>query len=291
VTCVGDISRLNLHWPVLKDIPIRKVCFVELLTLADDPPRNPDELRVAVEQVEEDGLLTAGISPHAPYTVPAEQIRAAIELADRIGRPWCSHWAETREELAFLLGDAQALPGYMRELLAQCGLRSPGLSAIELLEQCSRGLRPGVLAHFNYAQAGDAERLAAAGHVVVYCPRAHQFFGHAPHPYRSLINAGVTVTIGTDSAASNENLALLDELRFLRQQTPDPPSAETLFQMVTLRAARALGLHGQIGSLEPGKQADLVAFPCPPNADDPLETLVERAPQPIGVWVAGHRAI
>jgi len=189
VTCVGDISRCNLHWPVLKRLPLRKVCFVELLTLADQPPRNVTELGTAVAEVQEDDLLTVGISPHTPFTVPGEQIRAALTLADDLERPWCTHWAETREECAFLLGQRELHP-FLDALLVQCGLHSPGLPAIEYLERCCRrfasrpgeapdaderpSVRPGALAHYNYSAAGDAERLAAAGHVVMYCPRAHR---------------------------------------------------------------------------------------------------------------------
>lgn len=291
VTCIGDISRRCLNWQVLRAIPIRKVCFVELLALADDPPRNLDELRAALDEVAEDGLLTAGLSPHAPYTVPPEQIRGAIRLAHERKRPWCTHWAETREERAFLLGEAGALPAYMRDLLAQCNLRSPGLSAIDLLDHCAHGAAPGILAHFNYAQHGDAERLAAAGHTVVYCPRAHRFFGHPPHPYRALLSAGVNVAIGTDSAASNENLALLEELRFLRQSTADPPAAARLLEMVTLRAARALGLGDRVGALQPGHDADLAAFPCCASTDDPAATIIDNAAPPAAVWVAGRRVV
>jgi cytosine/adenosine deaminase-related metal-dependent hydrolase len=291
VTCVGDISRRNLNWPVLKRISIRKVCYAELLTLADDPPRNPEELRAALDEIEEDRLLTAGITPHAPYTVPAAHIRAAVELATARRRPWCAHWAETHEECAFLRGDVNALPSFMRQLLAQCHLDSPHLPAGELLEQCSRGLPPGLLAHFNYAAPGDAQRLARAGHVVVYCPRSHWFFRHPPHPYRDFLRAGVTVALGTDSLASNDNLNLLEEVRFVWRGTPDPPPPETLFRMVTLDAARALGLEAQIGSLEAGKQADLAAFPCSPGVSDPVAELVNRAPPPQGVWVAGQRVV
>jgi cytosine/adenosine deaminase-related metal-dependent hydrolase len=291
VTCVGDISRRNVSSQVLKRIPIRKVCYAELLTLADDPPRNPEELRAALDEIEEDSLLTAGVTPHAPYTVPAAQIRAAVEFAAARGRPWCTHWAETQEECEFLQGDLNALPNFMQQLLAQCQMDSPHLPAGELLEQCSRGLPPGLLAHYNYAAPGDAQRLAQAGHAVVYCPRSHRFFGHPPHPYRDFLRAGVTVALGTDSVASNDNLNLLEEARFVGRETPDPPSAETLFRMVTLDAARALGLQTQIGSLAAGKQADLAAFPCAPGVSDPVAELVNRAPTPLGVWVAGQRVV
>lgn len=287
VTCVGDISRCNLSWPVLKHIPFRKVCFVELLSLADQPPRNLAELRAAVAEVEEDDLLTVGITPHAPYTVPRAQVEGSVRLAAELQRPWCTHWAETREECAFIRGSSASLHPFLDALLAQCGVRSPSLSPLEYLEACTHGLPPGTLAHYNYNGEGDAERLAAAGHTVVYCPRAHHFFGHAPHPYRDYLRAGVRVAIGTDSAASNVGLAPLEELRFLSQNHPDAPPAHTLLEMVTSRAAEALGLGHLIGSLEAGKRADLAAFPCTADASAPESHLVQAAPAAAGLWVDG----
>lgn len=289
VTCVGDISRRNLHWDVLKPIPIRKVCFAELLSVAAEPPRNLSELRAELAAVQEDALLTAGVSPHAPYSVPFDQIRAALALAARLHRPWCAHWAETSQERGFLRGDMDGIPIWLRGTLALCGVRPPNLSAIDYLEQCVADAPPGLLAHFNYAEPGDAERLAAAGHSVAYCPRSHRYFGHPPHPYRELMAAGVNVAIGTDSAASNDNLAILEELRILRQQPADAPPPAQLLEMATLNAARALGLLARVGTLEPGKQADLAAFPCSPSANDPVAELIDTAPPPLHVWVAGQQ--
>jgi cytosine/adenosine deaminase-related metal-dependent hydrolase len=289
VTCVGDISRLNLHWRMLKPIPIRKVCFVELLSLAKDPPRTIDELKASVAEVEEDALLTVGVTPHTPYTVTRKDLRAAMRLATELNRPWCAHWAETREERAFLMGDSSGLPPWMLEPMQQHGIESPGMSAIDYLEECCAECRPGTLAHVNYIERGEAKRLADAKHVIVYCRRAHAFFGHAPHPFRELMHAGVTVAIGTDSSACNDNLAVLEELRFLRDQLNAPPTADTLLRMVTVNAAQALGLADQIGTIEPGKQADLATFPCDPDVADPIAALVDRAPPAAGVWVAGDR--
>ena len=291
VTCVGDISRENVAWEVLRSIPIRKVCFAELLTLADTPPRDPEELAAAVGAIEEDDLLTAGISPHAPYTVPEAHIRAAVELADRLRRPWCTHWAETREEVAFLAGDTKALPRFLRGLLKQCGIRSPRMSPAAYLERCVGRLRPGLVAHGNYFGPDDMDKLTACGHWVVYCPRAHRFFGHSPHPFQQLRSAGVPVVIGTDSAASNESLAVLEELRCVRQCVTAAPAPDELLRMVTLEAAGALGLGDRIGSLEVGKAADLAAFPCAANEGDPAAALADEAPRPIAVWVAGTRVL
>jgi cytosine/adenosine deaminase-related metal-dependent hydrolase len=291
VTCVGDISRRNLAWPVLKSLPIRKVCFVELLTLADHPPRNPDELRAGVQAVIEDELLTVGVTPHAPYSVPADQIRATIALATEIRRPWTIHLAETPEEVAFLRGEKGAFAPMIERLLEQCGVTSPLCSPIDLLADCGRGLRRGSLAHANYVTEDEFGRLAETGHSVIYCPRSHRFFGHVPHPFVRMHAAGVPVTFGTDSLASNESLAMLDELKHVLLHVPDSPAPGELLCMTTLAAARALDLDREIGSLEPGKQADLATFPCAPEATDPVRSLIETSPPAQAVWVAGQRVI
>jgi cytosine/adenosine deaminase-related metal-dependent hydrolase len=80
-------------------------------------------------------------------------------------------------------------------------------------------------------------------------------------------------------------------LRFMRRELPDPPRADALLAMSTLHAARALGLDQRIGSLEAGKQADLAGFPCAPDTTDPSGDLIDHAPAPVGVWVAGRRGI
>ena len=290
-TCVADISRLNLHWPVLRELPLRKICFVELLSVADLPPRNPDELRAAVQAIAEDPLLTAGITPHAPYTVPVDHLRAALLLAAEIGRPWCVHWAESREECAFLRGDDSGLPEFLRKLLVRKNVAPPQMGTIELLQACTQGAGNGLLAHCNYLEPEEIESLANSGHTVVYCPRSHHFFNHPPHPWQKLRAAGGRVAIGTDSAASNDNLALLEELRFVRRHVADSPAPLDLLELVTRIPAQALGLDEQVGTLAPGKQADLAAFPCSSITADPAAAIIDAAPAATGVWIAGNRII
>lgn len=289
VTCVGDISRRNLHWRVLRDIPIRKVCFVELLSIADDPPRDIPELIAAFDEIREDDLLTAGVTPHAPYTVPSDQIRGAVELATARGRPWTMHWAETREEQSFLRGDLASAGRLLNQLVSSGRLASPKREPRALLSDCTRGAAPGLLAHVNYVDEIDLRPLRDAGHTVVYCPRAHRFFGHPPHPMDRLLDAGVPVVIGTDSAASNTDLSLLAEVQFLRRERLTRLSASELFRRITVDAARALGLNGVTGALRPGLAADLAAFPIRSGCDDPVSELIDTAPPARGVWVAGRR--
>jgi cytosine/adenosine deaminase-related metal-dependent hydrolase len=82
-------------------------------------------------------------------------------------------------------------------------------------------MRPVLLAHVNYADDADLELLAGSSASVVYCPRTHAFFGHAPHRYREMLARGINVCLGTDSLASNDTLSILDEMRFLRMMDAD----------------------------------------------------------------------
>ena len=302
VTCVGDISRRGDTWRALRDVPLRKVCFAELLAIAAAPPRNVEELRAAVAAIPEDQRMSAGLAPHAPYTVPPAMLRATVQLARELGRPWCLHWCETPEEVAFLCGQRRRVPDvrtwWLRLLLGARGLTSPQMPPAELLRTHLNDGPPGLLAHANYATEPEhVAALAAGGHTVVFCPRAHRFYGHPPHPWRALQAAGVPVAIGTDSAASGATLSIIDELKFLLAQTPNPPPAATLLEMATLVGARALGLSDRLGSLTPGKLADLVAFPLPATTNgptdeaDPFDAVIRAAPAPVGVWVGGARVV
>jgi aminodeoxyfutalosine deaminase len=125
-----------------------------------------------------------------------------------------------------------------------------------------------VLAHCNYLSP-DAPIPANAA--IVYCPRTHAAFGHAPHPFRAFLARGVRIALGTDSLASNPDLDLLAEARFVRKLYPDVPGA-TLLRMATLAGAEALGWGDITGSLEVGKSADLVVIPLGGrDAGDPHE--------------------
>src|SRR5262249_31195645 len=108
---------------------------------------------------------------------------------------------------------------------------------------------------------------------VVYCPRTHAAFGHPPHPFRKFLNRGVRVCLGTDSLASNPDLDILAEARFVHAKYPDFPG-DQLLKMVTLSGAEALGWADECGSLESGKSADLVAVPLPDRDGDPYELLL-----------------
>src|SRR5207247_3350094 len=101
--------------------------------------------------------------------------------------------------------------------------------------------------HGNYL---DPRLAFPRGASIIYCPRTHAYFGHPPHPYRQLLARGVRVALGTDSLASNPDLDVLAEARFLHHLHPDTPGAQ-LLHMATLAGAEALGWSDEVGSLTP----------------------------------------
>jgi cytosine/adenosine deaminase-related metal-dependent hydrolase len=119
----------------------------------------------------------------------------------------------------------------------------------------------------------DLSRLAAAGSTVVSCPRSNRWTGAGDPPVERFYASGVRVAVGTDSLASVADLNLFAELAALRSLAPEVPAA-SLLRTATLAGAEALGFASELGSIEPGKRAELIAVRLPANLADVEEYLV-----------------
>ncbi len=289
VTTVGDISRTHSAWPVLKRSPLRKTCFAELLCFAGEPPRTLEELDETIRGTQTDERLVVGISPHAPYSVTPGQLRGCVERARRGRLPLTMHVAETREERR-LIEDGGGMLYYVfwwQGFLKKCP--PPRRPLFEYLADAGLLEIPALLAHVNYIEDHELDRLARSPCSVAYCPRAHRFHRHEPHRFREMLARGINVCIGTDSLAGTESLSVLDELRFLHREHPDLDPG-LLLEMGTLRGARALQLDACVGSIAVGKHADLVAVPLDPHGPrDPVANVLESDAPPAAVAVNGVR--
>ena len=142
------------------------------------------------------------------------------------------------------------------------------------------------MVHGNYL---DAEEIGFLGDnaqrmSVVYCPRTHDWFAHRDYPLEKLLASGATVALGTDGRGSSPDLSLLAEMRFAAQKHPGV-SLDVVLKMGTLFGARALGRETTIGSLVPGKQADLAIMALPDReAADPHELLFDPASSVVGCY-------
>lgn len=215
------------------------------------------------------GRVALGISPHAPYTTGLDVYRAALAL----DLPLQTHVAESADEASFMASGS----GPIAELAAWAGIASPATTSVRHLAAAGL-LRPGVSAvHCVTVDAEEVALLARSGAGVVHCPRSNALLGCGIAPLRALLDAGVPVGLGSDSPASAPSFDLFDEVRAAielaraSERRPDALSAAEGLRLATLGGARALGLDGVIGSLTPGKLADLAVVDLGGALHEPVE--------------------
>jgi cytosine/adenosine deaminase-related metal-dependent hydrolase len=270
-TLVGDIASGGASWDALVAAPLRAVVFYELLGLSRGRALEAFERGFDwLNAHHQTGTCMPAWSPHAPYSVHTWLFEQASLLTNCWMIPCATHLAETDEELQLLQDRAGPFVDFLIGLGAwdKKGLaRSP-----EAVIEACLGAGPLLLIHCNYLSPKIDLHPETS---LVYCPRTHAAFGHPPHPFRGFLARGVRVALGTDSLASNPDLDVLAEARFVHARHPDFDRA-TLLRMATLHGAEALGWDDATGSLTPGKSADLVVLPLPDHdADDPHRLIFE----------------
>jgi 5-methylthioadenosine/S-adenosylhomocysteine deaminase len=236
------------------------------------------------DRLKQEPRLAFSLSPHAPYTVGNATWERIVVYARQLDLAIQTHLAETAAEVAQSTAEYGVTP---LERLHGLGATGPGFIAI----------------HCVHLAREEIELLAAQGCHVVHCPASNMKLGSGIAPIRALLERGVNVALGTDGAASNNRLDLFGEMRLAallaKVATGDPavlPAAQVL-HAATLAGARALGLDRAIGSLVPGKAADVVAVdlatleaaPC----YDPVSHLVHAVGREAvtDVWIGGRRVV
>ncbi len=229
---VGEINTTGDH-PQYAAAETRPIVFRELIGLTTETAAN--QLEIAREHVSNGGAL----SPHAPYSVHPDLLRDIVKISRTASVPVAMHVAETLAERELL----EHGTGEFREMLEQFGIfsnelfgdRRP-LDELQTLSKAERAL----VVHGNYLDDEEIEFLSTQPQMsVVYCPRTHAFFGHQPHPWRTLIDRGIRVALGTDSRASNPDLNLWEEAKFLHRRHPEI-SGDVILQLATTNGEAAL---------------------------------------------------
>lgn len=282
-TTVGDIDSSGLAARVLASHPLRSVVYREALDLGD-PERRRVVLAQLARALPRRERRLEGLSPHAPYTVSVELLRALGAIARRRKVPVSMHWAETPEEREWMEHGTGPFAGLLAPGPRVDGLE--GLRAAGLLDAD----RPRALSlvHGNEARTEELERVARAGALLVHCPGTQRFFGRPRFQLDRVRRAGLRVALGTDSLASNAELDMRREMALLRQSHPALAPAE-VWSMGTRESAAALGLEGSVGELRPGSHADMCAWPGRwKSAEDCLEELTAAAPAPARIWIRGR---
>jgi 5-methylthioadenosine/S-adenosylhomocysteine deaminase len=236
------------------------------------------------QQYNAEPLISLTLSPHAPYTVSDKTLRRIAGLSEDLRVPVHMHLLETAWEIkqSFQQHDRHPLARLERQ-----GLLSPRLQAV----------------HMTQLSRDDIEKVAGSGVHVVHCPQSNMKLASGFCPLAALQNAGVNVALGTDGAASNNDLDLLSEAQTAAllgkavAEDAEVVDAFEVIEMMTLNGARALGLADLTGSIEPGKQADLCALDFNAPETQPLHHVASQlvyaasARQFSDVWVAGRRVL
>jgi cytosine/adenosine deaminase-related metal-dependent hydrolase len=189
-------------------------------------------------------------------------------------RPLSIHLGESAQELEFL----QRGTGEWRALLEQLGAWNPswtppGCGPVEYLDALGMVHDRLLAVHGVQFTDGELTRLSAAGATVVTCPRSNRWTGAGVPPIDRFYGSGVRVAVGTDSLASVDDLNLFAELAEIRRLAPSVAPARIL-ESATLAGALALGFGSELGSIEPGKRAQLLAVRVPAGVADVEEYLV-----------------
>lgn len=268
ITTLADTTDSAAPLHAMREMGVRGVGYVEVF--GPDPVQCDaamHQLRGRVESLRrlDTSLVRVGISPHAPYTVSAALFRAAAEMARVEGLPLAVHIAESGAEERFVRHGEGPFAARLR---ARNILVAPqARSSIALLKACGvLDVQP-LLIHAIRVDDEDLRAIAAARASIVHCPISNLKLGHGVAPLDRMLAHGVRVGLGTDSVASNDRMHLVDEARqaillhALRSEQPDSLDAHAALSLATLGGAAALGMEERIGTLEPGKAADLAAFP------------------------------
>ena len=282
VTCFGDIGRYGkAGFEALKKTGLRGVVFQE----TEFSPYNENaevdfaklEEKFLALQSDETKLVKAGISPHAPYTVSQKLFENITDYALNHKIKLSIHAAESHLEEELMLHNQGAMADFYRE--REIRWTPPGKSSIEYIAEIGVLQAKPLLAHCIRTSEKDWELIKESGSSIAHCPKSNAKFGHRNAPLEKFLDFGLRVGLGSDSVASNNNCDLLEEARFAnlfarsREDNNRLLTAKETLEMMTLGGAKAMQLEDEIGTLEVGKQADLVVISLKNIAQQPIHDI------------------
>ncbi len=228
--------------------------------------------------------ISWSLGPHSPYMVTKEAFKKIKSLSDKFNVPIHLHLHETQAEIEDSLTKYGKRP---IEWLSELGLLSPKLIGV----------------HMTQLTPKEIEMVAQSGMAVVHCPESNLKLASGFAPINDLLSAGVTIALGTDGAASNNDLDMFGELQtaalLCKGITGNPtalPSYQAL-KMATIEGAKAFGLDQEIGSLEAGKAADMISIDMSSYLTQPIYNPISHLVYAVNrlqvsdVWVAGKQLL
>ena len=267
VTCFADIGRFGkAGFRALKENGLRGVVFQETEFSSKNEEAENDFAKLKDKFLElkesETNLVEIGISPHSPYTVSRKLFEKITEYALDANVKLTIHAAESIEEQDLMLRGEGFFAGIYENLNLEWN--APRVSSVEFLASTGVLQAKPLLAHCVKVSGEDIELIAETDSRVAHCPKSNAKFGHGVAPLEKFLDRKIRVGFGSDSVASNNTCDLLEEAKFaalFARNAPDKKRflpAQEIIETATLGGARSLGLENEIGTLEKGKQADLI---------------------------------
>jgi cytosine/adenosine deaminase-related metal-dependent hydrolase len=264
ITTTADYSFSGAAATAAGELGLRAIVYLEVF--AHEPAEAERQYREKIDRIEQSELVTLGISPHAPYTCSLDVYRWCLSLGVPVG----THLAESANENEWLEHGAGPLAGIGPLLVPPTGRR-----AVETLEPV---LGPDLLcAHCVELDDAEIALIAARGVPVAHCPRSNALLGCGIAPLAELRAAGVAVGLGTDSPASTPSFDVFEEMRTAiyaaraRAKRPEALLAGDALRLATADSARALQIDDRVGTLTPGKRADLAVVSLAGSPYHPVE--------------------
>jgi 5-methylthioadenosine/S-adenosylhomocysteine deaminase len=282
VTCFGDIGRFGkAGFKALKVNGLRGILFQETEFSPKNEEAENDFAKLKDKFLElketETELVKVGISPHAPYTVSRKLFEKITDYAIAENVEITVHAAESNQERDFF----QTGEGFFADLYKKLNLEwnAPRVSSVEYLAEIGVLQAKPLLAHCIKVSDRDIELIAETDSRIAHCPKSNAKFGHGIAPLERFLAKNIRVGFGSDSVASNNTCDILEEARFAtlvarnfenRKRFLD---AKEIIETATLGAARTLGLERKIGTLETGKEADLIVISINDIAQMPIHNV------------------
>ena len=282
VTCFGDIGRFGkAGFEALKANGLRGILFQE----TEFSPKNEEALNDFAKlknkflelKATETETVKIGLSPHAPYTVSRNLFERITEYAIAENIKITVHVAESNQERDFF----QTGKGFFAVVYKKLNLEwdVPQVSPVEYLSEIGVLRAKPLLAHCVKVSERDIELIAKTDSRIAHCAKSNAKFGHGIAPFEKFLAEKIRVGFGSDSVASNNTCDILEEARFATlfarnsENRKRFSNAKEIIEAATLGGASALGLEDEIGTLETGKQADLIVISLDNIAQMPVHDI------------------
>lgn len=259
-TTVGEICTHGVSSEVIDRSGLRAAVFHEVIAMR--PLK--DLSSVLPKGFHDTPLVHHGFSPHSAHTVSEKMLKFVLQASRKRKMPVAMHVAETAEETRLLRGEQSGLDRLYRVAAWDRAWAPRDRSTVAYLARTGILDIPFLAVHAVQVSDTDLQLIRKTGTAVAHCPRSNQALGVGVMPLRRMLDLRIPVGLGTDSLASVPTLSLWDEMRSaLRTHRKFGVTAWDILRLATIGGAQALGMETEIGSIEPGKQADLIAVPLP----------------------------